>query len=80
MSPDRGQTSSPPSAHCPGQSAAADAQSALILALTSQITRLKKQHREEVQALRDALEQAHGQSLDLRRELARRGGVAVAPQ
>jgi hypothetical protein len=31
------------------------------------------QHREEVQALRDALEQAHGENLDLRRELARRG-------
>ncbi|MEV1069841.1 DUF6262 family protein [Streptomyces sp. NPDC050263] len=51
----------------------ADEQSALVLALTSQITRLKKQHREEVQALRDALEQAHGENLDLRRELARRG-------
>ncbi|MFJ7098845.1 DUF6262 family protein [Streptomyces mirabilis] len=48
--------------------------SALVLALTGQITRLKKQHREEVQALRDALEQAHGENLDLRRELARRGG------
>ncbi len=46
----------------------------LVLALTSQITRLKKQHRDEVQALRDALEQAHGENLDLRRELARRGG------
>ncbi|WP_329356543.1 DUF6262 family protein [Streptomyces anulatus] len=51
----------------------ANEQSTLVLALTSQITRLKKQHREEVQALRDALEQAHGENLDLRRELARRG-------
>lgn len=50
-----------------------DEQSTLVLALTGQITRLKKQHREEVQALRDALEQAHGENLDLRRELARRG-------
>lgn len=48
--------------------------STLVLALTSQITRLKKQHRDEVQALRAALEQAHGENLDLRRELARRGG------
>jgi predicted Zn-dependent protease len=45
----------------------------LLLALTTQIERLKKQHRTEVQALRDALEQAHGENLDLRRELTRRG-------
>ncbi|MDQ0765429.1 DUF6262 family protein [Streptomyces canus] len=57
----------------PAPAAPADAESTLVLALTSQITRLKKQHREEVQALRDALEQAHGENLDLRRELARRG-------
>ncbi|MFR9799973.1 hypothetical protein ACL02U_29370, partial [Streptomyces sp. MS06] len=35
--------------------------------------RLKKQYREEVQAVRDALGQAHGENLDLRRELVRRG-------
>ena len=57
----------------PAPAPPADEQSALVLALTSQITRLKKQHRQEVQALRDALEQAHGENLDLRRELARRG-------
>lgn len=45
----------------------------LLLALTTQIERLKKQHRTEVQALRDALEQAHGENLNLRRELTRRG-------
>jgi hypothetical protein len=45
----------------------------LLLVLTTQIERLKKQHRAEVQALRDALEQAHGENLDLRRELTRRG-------
>lgn len=55
--------------------APADAQNTLVLALTSQITQLKKQHRQEAQALRDALEQAHGENLDLRRELARRGGT-----
>ncbi|GAB2959449.1 DUF6262 family protein [Saccharothrix stipae] len=53
-----------------------DAESTLVLALTSQITNLKKQHREETQALRAALEQAHGENLDLRRELARRGWSA----
>ena len=51
------------------------------LALTSQINHLKKQHRQQVQALRAALEQAHGENLDLRRELARRGstGQPAAP-
>jgi predicted Zn-dependent protease len=44
---------------------------AVVLALTSQIDHLKKQHRQEVQALRAALEQAHGENLNLRRELAR---------
>jgi hypothetical protein len=47
--------------------------------LTSQIAYLKQQHRKEVQALRDALEQAHGENLDLRREIARRGSTIVFP-
>ena len=46
----------------------------IIQALTSQITHLKKQHRDESPALRSALEQAHGENLELRRELARLGG------
>jgi hypothetical protein len=58
--------------HAPSQPPP-DAESTLVLALTSQITNLKKQHREETQALRAALEQAHGENLDLRRELTRRG-------
>lgn len=45
----------------------------VALALSAQIDQLKKQHRQEVQALRAALSQAHGENLDLRRELARRG-------
>ena len=45
----------------------------IIQALTSQISHLKKQHRDETQALRAALEQAHGENLQLRRELARLG-------
>lgn len=57
----------------PPAATSADAENTLVLALTSQITRLKKQHRQEIQALRNALEQAHGENLDLRRELARRG-------
>ncbi|MDI6912511.1 DUF6262 family protein [Nocardioides sp.] len=50
-----------------------DAESTLVLALTTQIKDLKQKHRQEVQELRAALEQAHGENLDLRRELARRG-------
>jgi hypothetical protein len=64
----------------PASTPPADEQSTLVLVLTGQITRLKKQHREEVQALRDALEQAHGENLDLRRELARRGADVPVPQ
>ena len=66
-----------PPSHAASTSAAAAApdppQDTIVLALTAQITALKKQHRQEVQALRAALEQAHGENLDLRRELNRRG-------
>ncbi|MCJ0874921.1 DUF6262 family protein [Streptomyces sp. AP-93] len=64
----------------PAPAPAADTESSLVLALTGQLTRLKKQHRQEIQTLREALEQAHGENLDLRRELARRGGTATRPQ
>lgn len=52
---------------------ASDTENTLVLALTAQINQLKTRHRQEIQALRTALEQAHGESLDLRRELSRRG-------
>ena len=55
-----------------------DSESTLVLALTTQINNLKQQHRQEVQTLRAALEQAHGENLDLRRELARRGRTPTA--
>ena len=61
-------------------SAAPDSESTLVLTLTAQINGLKKRHRQEVQALRDALEQAHGENLDLRRELARRGARIGEPR
>jgi Family of unknown function (DUF6262) len=51
-------------------------ESTLVLALTAQINQLKQQHRTQVQALHAALERAHGENLDLRRELARRGRPA----
>jgi Family of unknown function (DUF6262) len=50
-----------------------DSESTLVVTLTRQIADLKKQHHQQLQALRSALERAHGENLDLRRELARRG-------
>ncbi len=55
----------------PPDSAGSD--NTIIQALTSQITHLKKQHRDENAALRAALEQAHGENLELRRQLTRLG-------
>jgi Family of unknown function (DUF6262) len=52
---------------------AKDTTDAVVLALTRSMDQLKRQHRQEVQALRAALEQAHGENLELRRELTRRG-------
>jgi hypothetical protein len=45
----------------------------LLLTLTNQISQMKKRHRHEIQELKAALEQAHGENLQLRRELIRRG-------
>lgn len=58
-------------------SVAPDSESTLVLALTAQLNELQKRHRHDVQTLREALEQAHGENLDLRRELARRGAGTV---
>jgi Family of unknown function (DUF6262) len=65
----RGQARPEPS---PPEGAGSD--NTIIQALTSQVSHLKKQHRDENAALRAALEQAHGENLELRRELARLGG------
>jgi len=50
-----------------------DSESTLVITLTAEINQLRRRHRHDVQTLRNALEQAHGENLDLRRELARRG-------
>jgi hypothetical protein len=57
-----------------------DPESTLVLTLTGQVAQLKKDHRQQVQALRAALEEAHGENLDLRRELARHGADRQASQ
>ncbi|MGW5259204.1 DUF6262 family protein [Streptomyces sp. NPDC004012] len=51
----------------------ADTENNIVTALTAEVARLKKQHRQEVTELRKALEEAHGENLVLRRELERRG-------
>lgn len=50
----------------------------LVTALSRQVADLKKRHHRQLQALREALERAHGENLALRRELARRGGDAAS--
>jgi hypothetical protein len=60
-------------------SALPESESTLVLALTAQIGELKKRHRHDVQTLRAALEQAHGENLDLRRELAPPGSRHLSP-
>lgn len=57
----------------PIRSDPAESADTLVLALTGQISQMKKRHRQEVQELRAALQQAHGENLQLRRELIRRG-------
>ena len=57
----------------PAPPADGTSENTIIQALTSQISHLKKQHRDQTQALHAALEQAHGENLQLRRELARLG-------
>ncbi|MFF3518897.1 DUF6262 family protein [Streptomyces sp. NPDC002573] len=50
-----------------------DSDNNIVVALTAEVARLKKRHRQEITELRKALEQAHGENLVLRRELERRG-------
>jgi Family of unknown function (DUF6262) len=48
-----------------------DQPSSVVRTLTAQLAELKRRHREEVATLRQALEAAHGENLDLRRRLGR---------
>jgi hypothetical protein len=50
-----------------------DQPGSVIRTLTAQLTELKRRHREEVNALRQALEAAHGENLELRRRLGHKG-------
>jgi hypothetical protein len=55
-----------------------DQPSSVIRTLTAQLADLRRRHREETAALRQALEQAHGENLLLRRRLAA-GNRAAGP-
>ena len=56
----------PAPAALPGQ----DLSASVVRTLTAQLGELRRRHREETTALRQALEQAHGENLLLRRRLA----------
>jgi hypothetical protein len=56
----------PAPAALPGQ----DLPASVVRTLTAQLADLRRRHREETTALRQALEQAHGENLLLRRRLA----------
>ena len=43
--------------------------SSVVRTLTAQLTELKRRHRDEIGALQQALEAAHGENLELRRRL-----------
>jgi hypothetical protein len=62
------QTTPPPSA----KRIDADHPSSVIRTLTAQLAELRRRHRDEVSTLKQALEAAHGENLELRRRLGDR--------
>ena len=57
----------------------ADQPGSVIRTLTAQLTELKRRHREEITALKQALEAAHGENLELRRRLGHQDTAAPPP-
>jgi hypothetical protein len=55
------------------------ATSNVVRALSAQLTALKKQHHDEIAALNAALTAAHGELLQLRRELRASGAARASP-
>lgn len=51
----------------------------MIRTLTTQLTELKRRHREETGALKQALEAAHGENLELRRRLGHQDTASPPP-
>jgi hypothetical protein len=60
------QPAAPPA---PAQAPGRDQPASVIRTLTAQLTELKRRHRDEISTLRQALEAAHGENLELRRRL-----------
>jgi hypothetical protein len=58
---------------------AQDNPSSVVRTLTAQLADLRRRHREETTALRQALEQAHGENLILRRRIGRAPEPDKAP-
>ncbi|MGW3661061.1 DUF6262 family protein [Streptomyces sp. NPDC005151] len=70
------QRSHPPRATAPPPD---DSPSSVVRTLTAQLAELKRRHRDELQDLRQALEVAQSENLELRRRLGPRHGLAPSP-
>jgi Family of unknown function (DUF6262) len=66
-----------PATHTPAPGP--DQPSSVIRTLTIQLTELKRRHREEIDTLKQALEAAHGENLELRRRLGHQDTAAPPP-
>ena len=51
----------------------------MIRTITAQLTELKQRHRDEINTLRQALETAHGDNLELRRRLDHQDNTTAPP-
>ena len=71
----RQQAKPPARAPAPGP----DQPSSVIRTLTIQLTELKRHHREEIDTLKQALEAAHGENLELRRRLGHQDTATPPP-
>jgi hypothetical protein len=56
-----------------------DQPSSVIRTLTTQLTELKRRHRDETDTLKQALEAAHGENLELRRRLGHQDTATPPP-
>ncbi len=63
----------------PSLPASPDQPSSVLRTLTAQLTELERRHRDEVNALKQALEAAHGENLELRRRLGHTDTTATQP-
>lgn len=57
-----------------------DHPSSVVRTLSAQLSELKRRHREEVTALKAALEAAQGENLELRRRLGSRHAASAQPE